>query len=282
VEGRRQPFIGPLGSDPGRIIGSPGPDPGEFQPARREVMRVRSMQEGQRFAGSGSRRGLGFAGSVLRAAAAIALVVAGAPGCQVAPAATVEHGEFEFSNYCSQCHGAAGQGQESIGAPSIAGLPDWYVVEQLNKFRGAVRGTHFDDIEGMRMRPMALTLGTQTDVEAVAMYVASLPPAPVHHTLEGGNAEKGKTLFTTCTACHGADGAGNVQLGAPPLTLQPDWYVARQLGKFKAGIRGANPNDLRGAQMRPMAATLPDEQAVLDVVAYIGTLKQAAPQGAAH
>jgi len=194
-------------------------------------------------------------------------------GCQVAPAATLEHGSADFDNYCSQCHGETASGKESIGAPSIAGLPAWYITEELHKFRNGGRGAHFDDMEGHRMRPMALTLDTETDVQAVAMYVSSLKPAPPAPSVVGGDAGKGKTLFVTCTACHQADGVGSEAVGAPPLLVQPDWYLVRQLGKFKAGIRGANPKDAKGATMRPMAATLTDDQAVKDVVAYIQTLK---------
>ncbi len=43
--------------------------------------------------------------------------------------------------------------------------------------------------------------------------------------------------------------------------------------KFHGGIRGANPKDREGRLMRPMAMTLPDEDAVRNVVAYIETLK---------
>jgi hypothetical protein len=45
-----------------------------------------------------------------------------------------------------------------------------------------------------------------------------------------------------------------------------------QLSNFKAGIRGAVPEDASGATMRPMAMTLADEQAMKDVIAYILTL----------
>lgn len=221
--------------------------------------------------------------STLVASSALALalfsVPAGVGGCLTAPAATVDHGEYLFSNYCQQCHDKNAVGKVTIAAPPIAGLPDWYITEQLHKFRSGARGAHFDDIEGMRMRPMSLTLGTETDITAVSMYVASLPPAPLESTVVGGNAESGKKLFQTCLACHGPEALGNVQLGSPPLTLQSDWYLIKQLGKFKAGVRGANARDIRGAQMRPMATTLPDEQAMKDVIAYVGTLRK--PPGTA-
>ena len=87
-----------------------------------------------------------------------------------------------------------------------------------------------------------------------------------------GNAAKGKTLYTTCAACHGVNAEGNPALNSPALTGLQDWYMVRQLKNFKEGIRGGNPKDTFGAQMRPMAMTLPDEQAMEDVVAYILTL----------
>ena len=44
------------------------------------------------------------------------------------------------------------------------------------------------------------------------------------------------------------------------------------LKKFKEGVRGTNPQDIGGMQMRPMSMTLVDEQAMKDVIAYIRTL----------
>ena len=91
-------------------------------------------------------------------------------------------------------------------------------------------------------------------------------------TFTEGDASKGQALFAPCVACHSADGTGNEKLNAPPLNHTNDWYLFRSLQKFKAGIRGANPLDIAGAGMRPMAQTLTDEQAMKDVVAYISTL----------
>ena len=53
---------------------------------------------------------------------------------------------------------------------------------------------------------------------------------------------------------------------------QHDWYHLAQLKKFKSGVRGSNPQDITGAQMRPMSMLLADEQMMKDVVAYIKTL----------
>ncbi len=82
----------------------------------------------------------------------------------------------------------------------------------------------------------------------------------------------GEALYIPCIACHGADGEGNVALASPAIAGQSEEYLARQLQNFKSGLRGANPEDTGGAQMRPMAATLADDAAVANVVAYIASL----------
>lgn len=175
-----------------------------------------------------------------------------------------------FEDNCGVCHGKQGAGNPDIGAPAIAGLPGWYVSAQLAKFRGGIRGAHADDAEGLRMRPMSRTL-EERDVEPVAAYVASLPQVAPDRTLPG-DAAAGKVAYTPCTACHGPDGKGNEALKAPPIVQLDDWYIQRQLYKFKAGIRGVNPKDVTGGQMRPMALTLKDDKAVADVIAHIATL----------
>jgi cytochrome c553 len=180
----------------------------------------------------------------------------------------------ELFQLCSQCHGPDGGGSPVTLAPSIAGLPEWYVERQLSHFRDGIRGTHFDDIAGMRMRPMARWIPSDADVKIVAAYVASLPPVKPAPMLQGGDPARGQTLFAPCTACHGADAKGNQALNAPPLNHASDWYLITQLKNFKAGIRGANPQDTTGALMRPMAQLLVDEQAMKDVIAYIMTLPQ--------
>ena len=88
-----------------------------------------------------------------------------------------------------------------------------------------------------------------------------------------GDAKRGQQAYAVCQACHGANGEGNKALNAPRLAGQQDWYVARQVQNFKAGIRGGNPKDVFGMQMRPMAMTLATDQVVEDVAAYIATLK---------
>jgi cytochrome c oxidase subunit 2 len=87
-----------------------------------------------------------------------------------------------------------------------------------------------------------------------------------------GDAEAGKPLSAVCSACHGLQAEGNPVLHAPKLSGQGDWYLKRQLDYFKNGARGAHDKDVYGKQMAPMAATLADDAAIANVIAYIGTL----------
>lgn len=84
--------------------------------------------------------------------------------------------------------------------------------------------------------------------------------------------EAGQVLYASCITCHGAKGEGNAELKAPALAGQDAAYLKRQLQHFKSGIRGSDAKDTLGAQMRGMAATLTDEQAIEDVSAYIAAL----------
>ncbi len=178
----------------------------------------------------------------------------------------------ELFDLCAQCHGETGAGNQLSLAPPIAGLSRWYVEAQLRKFRSGVRGLHPKDVAGLRMYPMSLTLKDDADIEAVAAYVAWLPPAPSTPVLTGGDAMRGEAYYGTCVMCHGADASGVEAQGGPNLKVSSDWYMMNQLHKFQSGVRGANPADAKGSLMRAMSMTLPDEQAMKDVIAYIVTL----------
>ena len=175
----------------------------------------------------------------------------------------------EIYQLCTQCHGAAGEGNQAALAPSIAGLPEWYVLAQLKHFKSGERGMHPEDTGGLRMYPMSLTLKTPEDMQAVAAFVAAMPKVTPAHTLTGGDAARGAQLYTICLACHGPDGGGNQAMGSPPISGQADWYLLSSLQKLKSGHRGSYPN---AVVMRGMAGTLTDEQAMKDVIAHIMTL----------
>ena len=203
--------------------------------------------------------------------AALSVITMGAAACDATPPPVgMARGEELFET-CAPCHGDAGEGNPAIQAPAIAGLPQWYLESQLEGFKAGFRGKHADDLPALRMRPMAITLTRDGDVESVAEYVASLAPTFPASTLHG-NAGAGAATYQVCVACHGEDGLGDELLRAPPIVQLHDWYLLEEMKNFRSGARGANPGDTWGLTMRANAVLL-DDQAMEDVVAYVQTLR---------
>ena len=115
-------------------------------------------------------------------------------------------GERLFINNCAQCHGSDAGGAK--GFPNLrdrdwlyGGEPD-IIKESITNGRNGI------------MPALGAALGDD-GVRNVASYVRSLSGLP--H--DGLRAQLGKPVFMQiCAACHGSDGKGNQQLGAPNLT----------------------------------------------------------------
>ncbi len=91
-----------------------------------------------------------------------------------------------------------------------------------------------------------------------------------------GDPNIGAAQYAVCATCHGQQGEGIAALNAPKIAGQGAWYLKRQIMNYKRGLRGTHADDTYGAQMIGMVATLPDERAVDNVVAYIQTFPDAA------
>ena len=205
----------------------------------------------------------------------------------------------ELFQACAFCHGNVGQGRQRLDAPPIAGLQAWYVERQLHNFDNGIRGQHAEDLPGAQMDVVSGIFRNDASIANVAAYVETLEPGgppvmrgrgedaqpepterPFNWDSEyaflnppsTGDASRGQPLYQTCVVCHGAEGLGSEQLGAPNLAVLPSWYMARQLEYFQDGIRGANPQDIYGSQMVTFSKLLPNDQAIADVLAYIETL----------
>ena len=173
---------------------------------------------------------------------------------------------------CIACHGEKGAGAVSENSPAIAGLDKQYVKRQLENYKSGARGTAKQDISGGIMRAIATSL-TAEEIHDVSSYVGAMP-SPILTDSITGDIEAGRRLYGTCAACHGSDAKGLQALNAPSLLLQQDWYLVTQLNNFKNGLRAYETNDVFGRQMQPMALILVDDDAINDVVAFIGTLRQ--------
>lgn len=75
---------------------------------------------------------------------------------------------------CSSCHGAQGEGNESLGAPRIANQHMWYLSSQLEKFRSDIRGDDTGDQYGVQMNAMAKAINNDADIETLINYISKL------------------------------------------------------------------------------------------------------------
>jgi cytochrome c oxidase cbb3-type subunit III len=116
-------------------------------------------------------------------------------------------GQKLFLNTCAQCHASDGGG--SRGFPNLTDR-DWL----WGGTPEAIKASITDGRTGM-MPPMGAAAGGDEGAKDVAHYVLSLS-GRTHDSLR---AYRGKSAFQqACVACHGADGKGNPQIGAPNLT----------------------------------------------------------------
>lgn len=112
-----------------------------------------------------------------------------------------------FLNNCAACHGSDARG--AFGFPNLTD-GDWLwggsaatILETISNGRNGI------------MPPWRDALGGDGNVEDVLDYVMSLSG----ERLTAGDARHGRVLYEqVCFACHGVDGRGNQQLGAPNLT----------------------------------------------------------------
>ncbi|MCW8193438.1 c-type cytochrome [Proteobacteria bacterium 005FR1] len=185
-------------------------------------------------------------------------------------------GQAHFA-ICASCHGSQGEGNQALNAPRLAGQAGWYIKRQLAYYRDGIRGVHEDDVYGRQMAPMAATLTNDQAINDVIAYIETLPKTKAETTVSGDIA-KGKAIYEpTCGICHAPGGHGVWSVNAPVLVGMSDWYLVRQLENYRAGIRGNHLGDEFGFQMRSMVSALKEADAINDVVAYINTLPEAAP-----
>ncbi len=207
----------------------------------------------------------------------VALVAALLVSCERDDAAALAEAEARvqpvgvYERVCLACHGAAGEGRADLQSPSIAGLPDWYVREQLGKFREGKRGAHPEDTPGQVMRAIALSLSDE-DMKTAAALVSQMAEHKTEPPRVGFDPVKARHHYANeCMECHRYNGRGEVVFKSAQLvTLNRD-YLRRQLQNFRNGRRGAENSDISGAKMVAMAGRL-DDASIEMLVDYIGAL----------
>jgi cytochrome c oxidase cbb3-type subunit 3 len=129
-------------------------------------------------------------------------------------------GAAVFAINCAPCHGAGAQG--SKGYPNLNG-DRWLWGGTLEQIQQTItHGARWDTDSETHMSLMPAFgrdgLLKREEVLAVADFVRSLSGSPAE---PGADLAKGKEVFAAnCAICHGPEGKGNQEVGAPNLTGQ--------------------------------------------------------------
>lgn len=127
----------------------------------------------------------------------------------------VNAGAAVFRTNCSQCHGSGAAGAK--GYPNLLD-DDWLWGGDLEAIATTVRhGIRNDTDDDARYSEMPAfgDFMEKEEIASVANYVLSLSGAD--H--DAGLAAQGEEIFVdNCTSCHGEDGTGDREQGAPNLT----------------------------------------------------------------
>lgn len=149
--------------------------------------------------------------------------------------AAIEGGRAAFKVHCVQCHGSGAAG--SKGYPNLND-DDWLWGGDLPAIHYTLtHGVRQPDHEETRFSQMPAFGGVLSggEIDAVAAYVQTLsgkakPSAP---------SAAGATLFANnCSSCHGTDGKGMREFGAPNLT-DGIWLYGGDIASIKTTISKA-------------------------------------------
>jgi len=139
---------------------------------------------------------------------------------------------------CSKCHNVNGISISPL-FPILAAQKPLYIEAQLRLFR--LRGRSDPHAQAF-MWGIAQRLDDD-QIEALAQYFSSLPPAPARPSRDSALAAKGKAIYENgvpereilgCIGCHGPNAAGINQF--PRLAGQHRDYLALQVQQFH-GLR---------------------------------------------
>jgi cytochrome c oxidase cbb3-type subunit III len=173
-------------------------------------------------------------------------------------------GRVAFADNCAPCHGAGGGGAK--GYPNLDD-DDWLwggklaAIEQT--IRHGARSGDKDDHEGNMPAFGRDKILNPNQISAVADYVRSLSGLP---TEQGADLALGKKVFAdNCAVCHGPEGKGNREVGAPNLT-DKIWLYGPDKATIMQGVQNG-----RGGVMPAWQGRLSDP-IIKSLTVYVYTL----------
>jgi cytochrome c oxidase cbb3-type subunit III len=171
--------------------------------------------------------------------------------------AAVEGGRAAFKVHCVQCHGSGAVG--SKGYPNLND-DDWL-------WGGDITAIHYSITHGIRNPDHAETRTSQMpafggvlnsdEISSVVAFVRTISG----QTKASGLSAKGAALFANnCAACHGPDGKGGREFGAPNLTDAIWLYggdsetIRMTITKSRSGVMPRWANRLDGVTIKMLAS----------------------------
>jgi cytochrome c oxidase cbb3-type subunit 3 len=169
----------------------------------------------------------------------------------------MQMGQRLFANNCSVCHGSAGRG--NIGFPNLTtdawqygGDPESLIYTLKNGRNGAM--------PAMGTMPNM----TPTQVDQVVNYVLAYSD----RAQDSEAAAKGEQVFMqACAACHGQDGKGNQDIGAPNLT-DNEWVFGSTYDWIRDTVVNGRQN------MMPAQSGRLSEDQIQILAAYVYSLSR--------
>jgi cytochrome c oxidase cbb3-type subunit 3 len=153
-----------------------------------------------------------------------------------------------FANNCAVCHGADGGG--NWGYPNLTDN-DWLWGGAPERIKETV-------VKGrMAAMPAWRNVVGDEGINNITEYVLKL----ADREYDQARAERGSRLYAqNCVACHGVEGKGNIQLGAPNLTDDIWLYggepqdIRQTLREGRNGVMPAQEDLLRADRIHLLAA----------------------------
>lgn len=144
------------------------------------------------------------------------------------PVAAQTPAQQERIAQCKTCHGADGN-STTDNMPSLAGQPEFFILNQLVLLREGVRKVE-------PMVPFVKDLKDE-DIQALAAYFSALPATAAGAAPDPARVEQGARLaaMKRCDSCHGPALAGDRQI--PRIARQRIDYMRDSLKAYRDNTR---------------------------------------------
>ena len=170
----------------------------------------------------------------------------------------------EIIGACEGCH-ATGFGTQAY-APSLNGMQNWYMEEQLHNFRAETRGASPSGEAVMEMARQTKSL-TESELSGVVDYYSHQKRLHSSETVNG-DSDNGKPLYEeNCAGCH-AGWMGRRFTKSPYITHLEGPYLLQQLQLFASDKRSFVVDGKHKRRMTEVSKIF-SPQELSDIAAYI-------------